>query len=369
MSVPWYCRQSSVRFDYRAYDSFPWRQRAADHRRSSGSDPQRPMVCRLTPRKAAVCSVIERSRDSTLGQTASTLINRLLPAGCESPGVVPIGGYIGQEVGPETLQEEEARNRHRRLAMNGDLTGWNRFSTNNRTLFSSRLGHTFTVRRWKAAFDDVVNGMIKHQAKVMNDTSRTIHFVYKTQSPGGCSRDISPPRPNQSFTNHHLHNHAMFYGRDLYALARLEAASVARHGFAHALRPHRQSRIVALWARAAKEKACARRDHVAADLFQELLAHELREEEKYSEATMATHAGLPLVIILTGFSAKARICRLQTHETSACASRASPIHEMTCNRHCLPRDHWKLRNYTSFFSLLLLKSSQSRSVLPIAEKG
>ena len=196
---------------------------------------------------------------------------------------------VKKDLGPETLQEEEARNRHRRLAMNRG-PHWSEPVQHQQPdiVFFSLGAHIYGEDRWKAAFDNVVDGMIEHQAKLMNETSRTIHFVYKTQSPGGCSRDISPLPPDEAArTFHdHLHNHAMFYGRDLYALARLQQLPWPVMDL-RMLYARTDSHVSSRFGpgRQKKKKDCLHLCtpgplDVAADLFQELLAHELREEEE-----------------------------------------------------------------------------------------
>jgi len=223
--------------------------------------------------------------DSTMGQTASTLINRLLPAGCQAQvGFQLADTLVKSYLGQETLQEEDASAKSR-LAMNRG-PHWLKPVQNQQPdiVFFSLGAHIYGEDRWKAAFDNVVDGMVKHKAKVMNETSRTIHFVYKTQSPGGCSRDISTLLPDEAaraFSDYlPEYNHAMFYGRDLYALARLKKlqwpAMDLRMLYART-DSHVSSRF---WP--GEKMDCLHLCtpgplDVAADLFQELLMHELHD--------------------------------------------------------------------------------------------
>jgi len=131
--------------------------------------------------------------------------------------------------------------------------------------------------------------MAQYRAKLFNETSRQIHFVYKTTVPGGCTRGIQPGPPDdagRNFTTDYLqyaHQHAMFYGRDLYVLAKLKKLNW----------PSMDMRM--LYSRTDSHPGVSRnvgntrkRDclhmcspgpiDIAADLFQELLSHELRLE-------------------------------------------------------------------------------------------
>ena len=142
--------------------------------------------------------------------------------------------------------------------------------------------HIFGEKRWKDAFNEVIQGMDDYRTKLLNKTSQQIRFVYKTIQPGGCSREISPLSPDETARtfSEYSFQHRYFYGRDMYALARLKQIKWI---------PFMDMRM--LYSRTDSHPSSRSRSNkdclhlctpgpldVAADVFQDLLAHELRIE-------------------------------------------------------------------------------------------
>lgn len=237
--------------------------------------------------------------DSTMGQTASTLINQLLPGGCQDRiHYRRADTLVKKHLGTVTLEQQLRR----RLPGMNRGPHWKKAVEKNQPdiVIFSFGAHVYGENRWKDAFDEVVNGMMAYNDDIKSLANATekatsasprqrVQFVYKTISPGGCSKTISSLRPDLAARNftHYLFNHGTFYGRDMYALARLKQLQwpVLDMRMLYARTDsHPSSRF---WPH--NKKDCL---HwctpgpldVVATLFQERLEHELRleTEELYS---------------------------------------------------------------------------------------
>lgn len=228
--------------------------------------------------------------DSTMGQTASTLINRLYSGGCQKQIHFKLSDtLVKQDLGADSMPTatstntlQQKRPNFRNLMNRGPH--WTKCLQNinyNPDIVIFGLGaHIYGEERWKKAFDEVVDGMIIYQHQIRRTTGHVIHFVYKTISPGGCSQTIAllpPDKAARTFPDY-TYNHATFYGRDLYALARLKQIGwpVLDLRMLYARTDaHTSSRF---WPQLKKDclHLCTPGPlDVVADLMQELLMHEL----------------------------------------------------------------------------------------------
>ena len=168
--------------------------------------------------------------DSTMGQTAATLMNRLREpgGGCEGQILFRLSDTLvmqdlGRESLPAILQQQ------RRQLMNRGVHWSKAVNTTDPDIVVFGLGpHIYGETRWRDAFESVVEGLRAHQDLVWREQQHMVHIVYKTNQPGGCSNTIAPLPPDEAARtfSKYRYNHAEFYGRDRYAIARLHLLGV-----------------------------------------------------------------------------------------------------------------------------------------------
>jgi hypothetical protein len=137
-------------------------------------------------------------------QTATTLINSLIPGGCQQQVMFVLS---------DTLVGKPLGNMNRG-------TTWRRAAERLKPdiMIFGAGAHIYDEDKFKSVFDTVVMVFQKEQPN--------IRFVYKTQQPGGCTKEIAfPESPDEAAIKQNFHNypyqHDKFYGRDLYAIAKL----------------------------------------------------------------------------------------------------------------------------------------------------
>lgn len=272
--------------------------------------------------------------DSTQGQTASTLINRLhhhyyYRHADDGSDDDDCSGQIhfrlsdtlvkrnyGSDTMPnedeETEEKEQQRQRRRRLVGMNRGAHWKTAvqSVDPDIVIFAVGAHIYGESRWKDLFEEVVEEMSQYQAQIRQERNRTVHFVYKTISPGGCSREISPLPPGETARTFpdYAFNHGAFYSRDLYAIQRLRRrrrpATTTTTTTTNQTMNRTRTDLVNNWPVMDLRMLYARTDahpasstwpssgrrkpdclhlcspgplDVVADVFQDLLAHELRE--------------------------------------------------------------------------------------------
>lgn len=90
--------------------------------------------------------------------------------------------------------------------------------------------HINNNTRWKEIIDTVLEE-ISERRKSSADTESLPKFVFKTQQPGGCSKDISLLNPAETaqvydYSQYKSYTHRYFYNRDLYLLSKLRQHNV-----------------------------------------------------------------------------------------------------------------------------------------------
>lgn len=159
--------------------------------------------------------------DSTMGQTATTLMNSLIPGNCGNQIVYALS---------DTLYNQ-SYGRYKRgspFPISYEIVQPN-------IVIYSLGAHIYGEDNWQYLFDDLNDNIIAKLRKKNPDTM----FVYKTQQPGGCSTEPNSVDTPDVQARHHWmssittgikkekkrdkkgYNWNHFYGRDLYALGRL----------------------------------------------------------------------------------------------------------------------------------------------------
>ena len=147
--------------------------------------------------------------DSTMAQASSALHNAFLPGGCQQNII---------NVLSDTLVKRSLGHMNRG-------PHW--------TTAVDRVGPDIVIYSFGAhitgehLFKEVFNETLAEMSRMEAETNSSIRFVYKTQSPGGCSRTISSERPDRAAASYPpealKYQHAMFHGRDLYAIGQLKS--------------------------------------------------------------------------------------------------------------------------------------------------
>ena len=138
--------------------------------------------------------------DSTMLQTASTLMNTLFPAGCQTQlsamnGDTLVGTWMGvMNRGGKWVD-----------SVKGHFTN----TTESGIVIISAGPHVFN----RSNFEIVINSVIEG-SKDIKQTNPNIQIVWKTQQPGGCTQNIS-----SVIYSGNDYNYAEFYERDMYALS------------------------------------------------------------------------------------------------------------------------------------------------------
>lgn len=81
--------------------------------------------------------------------------------------------------------------------------------------------------RWKQTIDDVLEEIQETRGNYSNHKDKAPTFVFKTQQPGGCSKEIQPLNPADAnsaynYSQYQSYSHRYFYQRDLYLLSKLK---------------------------------------------------------------------------------------------------------------------------------------------------
>lgn len=151
--------------------------------------------------------------DSTLSQTATTLMNALIPGGC-SPQVkfIQADTLIHQPMGVLN------RGRHWKTTVEEEQPD---------IAILGAGAHIRAEENYTLVVDEVLEDMHKMLTELPNTT-----IVWKTQQPAGCTHDIfypnNPLRAAQDFNfskpaGYKKYQHEMFYHRDLYTIGKLQA--------------------------------------------------------------------------------------------------------------------------------------------------
>jgi hypothetical protein len=137
--------------------------------------------------------------DSTMQQTASTLMNTLFPAGCQTQlsamyGDTLVGTWMGgYNRGGKWVD-----------SVKGHFTN----TTESGIVIISAGPHVFN----RSNFEIVINGVIEG-SKDIKQFNPNIHIVWKTQQAAGCTQNIS-----SDIYSGNDYNHGEFYERDVYAM-------------------------------------------------------------------------------------------------------------------------------------------------------
>ena len=151
--------------------------------------------------------------DSTSQQAASTLMNALVPASCQTQIFSALSDtLIGCQYG--------AMNRGKR---------WNEWveELNPDIVVLSVGAH---VSKGHDAYYLGIIDMVLHEMEAMQQEKPNIKFVWKTQSPGGCTNDIvSPQNATHAFVMseaNHRYNYGRMPNRDQLLLSRLQMLNI-----------------------------------------------------------------------------------------------------------------------------------------------
>ncbi|ACI64742.1 predicted protein [Thalassiosira pseudonana CCMP1335] len=155
--------------------------------------------------------------DSTNQQTGTILINSLVPGRCQTQITVATSDtLVGVNYG----------------VLNRGMK-WDEYTKKFQPdivivsvgAHINRPNDTENEETYTAVIDQVIDGMLAYQRDIDNNVT----FAWKTQQPGGCTRDILFPDNPAAFSwsniSHYIefeHNHRRFYHRDLLLLSRLQ---------------------------------------------------------------------------------------------------------------------------------------------------
>ena len=150
--------------------------------------------------------------DSTMQQIASTLMNALIPGGCQSQIRIIVSDTLtGRRFGAGSRGRPWAfQISHKRPDICILSTG----------------AHVWGEAPYVQNIQEIVGNITDFQR-----TTPEVKVVWKTQNPGGCSSDISPHQnPEVAARNFEFvgnkYNHWQFYDRDLYAMALMEQHNI-----------------------------------------------------------------------------------------------------------------------------------------------
>ncbi|KAL7467269.1 hypothetical protein ACHAXS_007519 [Conticribra weissflogii] len=154
--------------------------------------------------------------DSTMAQTATTLMNALVPGRCQTQ--ITLGKsdtLVGRPYGH-----------------------WNRGNPwieyvkrlRPEIVFVTVGAHISDDKAFREVVDEVLYDM---KEMLINKTFANTIFAWKTQQPGGCTQDILFPHHPASFANENIsdflelkYNWRQFYQRDLFLISRLQQVGI-----------------------------------------------------------------------------------------------------------------------------------------------
>jgi hypothetical protein len=148
--------------------------------------------------------------DSTMQQLASTLMNSIFPVGCQTQ----IKMAISQTLIGEALGKKHSRGKHWLKAV---------AKAKPDIVIISAGAHILN----RTDFNRVIDTVSKEIGELKNKHPN-VTVVWKTQSPAGCSADITFPKPSGKIFNRtsSVYQHAEFFERDLYAIHHFQTLGI-----------------------------------------------------------------------------------------------------------------------------------------------
>ena len=164
--------------------------------------------------------------DSTMSQVASTLMNALFLARCQTQV---------HFLHSDTLINETLGAQNRGFYWTDALEKVSPISSSSSSLNDIVIvtvgAHVYGKENYMRIVEQVI-----HDMEVIHRTRPNTTFVWKTQQPGGCTRTIfHPSNPQRAgiefnfFRSKKMHQHDEFYDRDLYLLWRLQQSKGMRY--------------------------------------------------------------------------------------------------------------------------------------------